>query len=159
MGTDAAKRNALTPVGQLRGFLAKYEPAVAADARRALAKVRTLVPGALELVYDNYNALVIGFGPSERASEAVISLAIFPKWVTLCFIQHGPDIPDPTQLLKGSGNVVRHTRLTSAADLDKPAIKALIQEALKLADVPIKKTGTRRTIIKSVSAKQRPRRP
>ena len=148
----------LTPAAQFRAFLAKYEPAVAAEARRALVKTRALVPGAMELVYDNYNALVVGFGPSERASEAVISLAIFPRWVTLCFIQNGPDIPDPQRLLKGSGNVVRHTRLASADDLDKPAIKALIRAALKLADVPIKKSGTRRMIIKSVSAKQRPRR-
>ena len=147
-----------TPQAQFRAFLAKYEPVVASDARRALTKTRALVPGAVEMVYDNYNALVVGFGPSERASEAVISLAIFPRWVTLCFIQNGPDIPDPERLLKGSGNVVRHVRLASADDLDKPAIKTLIRGALKLADVPIKKSATRRMIIKSISAKQRPRR-
>ena len=145
-------------MAQFREFLAKFEPAVAAEARRALGKTRALVPGAMELVYDNYNALVVGFGPSERASEAVISLAIFPRWVTLCFIQNGPDIPDPDRLLKGSGNVVRHMRLASADDLDKPPVKRLIRDALKLADVPIKKSGTRRMIIKSISAKQRPRR-
>ena len=148
----------MTAAAQFRAFLAKYDPAVAAEARRALTKTRPLVPGATELVYDNYNALVVGFGPSERASDAVISLAIFPRWVTLCFIQNGPDIPDPDRLLKGSGNVVRHVRLVSAADLDKPAVKRLIREALKLADVPIKKSGTRRMVIKSVSVKQRPRR-
>lgn len=148
----------MTAPAQFRAFLAKYDPAVAAEARRALTKTRALVPGATELVYDNYNALVVGFGPSERASDAVISLAIFPRWVTLCFIQNGPDIPDPDRLLKGSGNVVRHTRLASADDLDKPAVKTLIREALKLADVPIKKSAPRRMIIKSVSTKQRPRR-
>ena len=148
----------MTAAAQFRAFLAKYDPAVAAEARRALTKTRALVPGATELVYDNYNALVVGFGPSERASDAVISLAIFPRWVTLCFIQNGPDIPDPERLLKGSGNVVRHVRLVSAADLDKPAVKRLIREALKLADVPINKSATRRMIIKSVSARQRPRR-
>ena len=147
------------PAAQLRGFLAKFDPAVASEARRALAKMRALVPGAVELVYDNYNALVIGFGPSERASEAVFSLAVFPRWVTLCFIQNGPEIPDPDRLLKGSGNVVRHVRLTSADDLDAPSVKRLIREALALADVPITKSGTRRMIIKSVSTKQRPRKP
>ena len=84
-----------TPQTQLRVFLAKYDPAVGSETRRALRKLRALVPGATELVYDNYNALVVGFGPSERASEAVFSLAVFPKWVTLCFIQNGPEIPDP----------------------------------------------------------------
>ena len=146
-----------TPAAQFRRFLVRYDAGVAAEARRALSKLRALVPGAVELVYDNYNALVIGFGPSERASEAVLSLAIFPRWVTLCFIQNGPEIPDPRRLLKGSGNVVRHVRLGAANDLDTPAIKALVRGALKLAEVPIRKSATRRMVIKSVSAKQRSR--
>lgn len=158
MGGKVSPVTATSTATQFRGFLARYDPAVAAEARRALTKTRAQVPGATELVYDNYNALVVGFGPSERASEAILSLAIFPRWVTLCFIQNGPDIPDPERLLKGSGNVVRHVRLTSAADLDKPAVKTLIREALKLADVPIRKSAPRRMIIKSISKKQRPRR-
>jgi hypothetical protein len=113
----------------------------------------------VELVYDNYNALVVGFGPSERASEAVISLALFPKWVTLCFIQNGPQLPDPGRLLKGSGNVVRNVRLESAADLDKPAIRTLIRDALSRARVPFDPKARRRMVIKSISAKQRPRQP
>jgi hypothetical protein len=143
---------------QFGRFLSKYSPEVAAEARGALARLRRQVPGAVELVYDNYNALVVGFGPSERASEAVVSLAIFPRWVTLCFIQHGPDIPDPLGLLKGSGNVVRHTRLTTAKDLERPAIRRLIAEALARGDVAIDRHRKRRVIVKSVSARQRPRR-
>ena len=78
---------------QLQMFLAKYSPAMAAEARAALARMRRLVPGAVELVYDNYNALVIGFGPNERASDAVVSLAVFPRWVTLCFTPARPRDP------------------------------------------------------------------
>ena len=87
-----------------------------------------------------------------------MSLAVFPRWVTLCFIQNGPDIPDPDGLLKGTGNVVRHVRLESVKDLDKPAIRSLIKHALPLADVPIDPARRRRMVIKSISAKQRPRR-
>ena len=43
----------------------------------ARAKLRKLLPGAIEMVYDNYNALVIGFSPTERPSDAVLSLVIF----------------------------------------------------------------------------------
>ena len=147
-----------SPTAQWRSFLAKYHPKTAAEARRALMKMRALVPGATEMVYDNYNALVVGFGPSERASEAVLSLAVFPKWVTLCFLQNGPRIPDPDQLLQGSGNVVRHVRLTSAEDLDKPAVKRLIRETLRMAEVPIKRSAKGRMLIKSVSARRRSRK-
>ncbi len=124
-----------------------------------MARLRRQVPGAVELVYDNYNALVIGFGPSERASEAVLSLALMPRWVTLCFLQGGPKLPDPNGLLRGSGTTVRNVRLASAADLDTPAIRTLIGTALERAKVPIDATCRRRMVIKSISAKQRPRRP
>ena len=57
-----------TPARQWAAFLSKYDPAIAGVAKAALARLRKYVPGAVELVYDNYNALVVGFGPSEHAS-------------------------------------------------------------------------------------------
>ena len=74
------------PEIQLDAFLDKYTPAVATLARACLAKMRARLPGAVQLVYDNYNALAIGFGPSERASEAIFSIALYPRWVTLFFL-------------------------------------------------------------------------
>jgi hypothetical protein len=64
----------MTPKQQLDLFLKKYDPKIAGIARRTLAKMRKLVPGATEIVYDNYNALVIGFGPNEKASLAIFSM-------------------------------------------------------------------------------------
>lgn len=148
-----------SPQSQLDHFLAKYTPAMVKESKASLAHLRRQVPGAVELVYDNYNALVIGFGPSERASEAVLSLALMPRWVTLCFLQGGPKLPDPHGLLRGSGTTVRNVRLASAADLDTPAIRTLIGIALERAKVPIDAKSRGRMVIKSISAKQRPRRP
>ena len=119
--------------------------------------MRARLPAATELVYDNYNALVFGYGPSDRASDAVFSLAIYPRWVNLFFL-HGADLPDPAYVLRGSGRQVRSIRLTSPADLEKPQVAALITSALLAAAVPLP-TGRRgATIIKSVSARQRSRR-
>ena len=50
-------------------FLDAYTPEIAAIAREALAKLRKRLPHAIEMVYDNYNALACGFGPDERVSE------------------------------------------------------------------------------------------
>jgi hypothetical protein len=148
---------------QLDSFLAKYDPEVAAFARRALAKMRKLVPGAIEMVYDNYNWLVIGFSPTDRPSEAIFSLVLPPGRVTLCFLQ-GAGLPDPAKRLQGSGNVVRNIRLyeTGQPDekvLDDPEVLALMNVALNRAKVPMPAGARRKLIIKSVSAKQRPRRP
>lgn len=111
------------------------------------------------MVYDNYNFLVVGYGPSERASEAVLSIAFAPRWITLCFLQGGPRLPDPDKLLRGSGNVVRNVRLLSARDLSSAPVRALIDVALLRAAVPIVPRGRGKLVIKSISTKQRPRRP
>ena len=143
---------------QLDAFLDKYSPAIATLARACLAKMRARLPGAVQLVYDNYNALVIGFGPSERASEAVFSIALYPRWVTLFFL-HGAGLPDPKHLLIGSGKLVRRIVLASAEDLDQPAVQALMATALRRADPGIDPDATGSLVIRSISAKQRPRRP
>ena len=147
---------------QLDSFFDKYDPEVAAFARGALAKMRKLVPGAIEMVYDNYNWLVIGFSPTELPSDAIFSLVLPAGKVTLCFLQ-GAGLPDPARRLKGSGNVVRNIRLYNAGEpdakvLEEPEVRALINIALNRARVPMPAGARRRLIIRSVSAKQRPRR-
>ena len=150
--------NSPSPRAQLESFLEKFSPGVATDARAALARLRRLVPGAVELVYDNYNALAVGFGPSERPSEAIVSMAVYPRWVSLFFLHGGPQLLDPKSLLKGSGKKVRHIVLRSPVLLDLPAVRSLLKLALARAPVQIDPSRRRRTVIKSVSAKQRPRR-
>jgi hypothetical protein len=88
----------------------------------------------------------------------VLSLAVMPRWVTLCFL-YGVGLPDPHRMLNGSGNQVRHLRLHSPEDFDDPRVQALIAEALDRCEPPIDPSGEQRLIIKSISAKQRPRRP
>jgi hypothetical protein len=147
-----------SPEDRLAGFIAKYTPEIGALARAALAKLRARLPGAVELVYDNYNALAIAFGPTERASEALLSIALYPRWVSLFFLD-GVNLPDPQKLLKGSGKKVRHIVLEDAAALDRPAIQALIARALERAAKPLHGASPGRIVIKYVLAKQRPRRP
>jgi len=120
--------------------------------------MRTEFPNAIQMVYDNYNFLVIGFSPTERPSEAIFSIAMSPRRVSLCFLQAGPKLSDPEKLLRGSGKLVRHLRLDNAAVLDHPPVKALMTQAIQLAAVPFNAATSGRLLIKSVSAKQRPRR-
>lgn len=149
---------ASSPEKQLARFIAKYSPEIGTLARVALAKMRKRLPGAIQLVYDNYNALVVGFCPTDRPSDAIFSLVFYPRWVTLCFL-HGVGLPDPNRLLKGSGSVVRHIVLHQPEDLDTPAVQELMNRALKRARVPMDESGPGRLVIRSVSANQRPRRP
>jgi hypothetical protein len=158
MAARTATKKDDSPESQLDGFLDKYTPAIATLARACLEKMRARLPGAMQLVYDNYNALAIGFAPSERASEAIFSIALYPRWVTLFFLQ-GAGLPDPKGLLKGSGKVVRHIVLGSASDLDLPAIQELMAKALRRAEAGIDPAAPGRIVIRAICAKQRPRRP
>jgi hypothetical protein len=144
--------------GQLDGFIDKFTPQVAALTRVLLAKAKARIPGAQILVYDNYNALAIGFGPTDKASNAVLSLAVYPRWVNLFFL-NGKILPDPHGLLRGEGSRVRHYRLTSPEAFDDPRLDALISEAIARAEPPFDPAGEGRLLVKSALARQRPRRP
>jgi hypothetical protein len=143
---------------QLDGFLAKFTPEVDSLAHDLMARMRARLPGAVIMVYDNYNALAIGFGPTGKPSQAVLSLAVMPRWVTLCFL-YGVGLPDPHGLLRGEGTRVRHVRLHEPGALDDPRIEALVAAAVSRSEPPFDPAAPQRLVIKSVSAKQRPRRP
>lgn len=142
---------------QLEGFLARFTPEIAGRVRAARAALRVRLPGATELVHDNYNGLAIGYGPGARTSEAVFSLAVYPRNVLLYFLS-GAGLPDPERVLMGQGRQGRYVCLKHVALLDEPAIVALIDAALARAKAPLPPEGGR-IIVKSISARQRPRRP
>src|SRR4051812_18190883 len=142
---------------QLAGFLAKFDPQVARLARDCRAALRKRLPSAHELVYDNYQFLVIGYSASERASDCLVSLAMSSKGLVLSFY-YGASLPDPERILLGSGTQNRFVRLESAASLSAPAVDALIRAAIAQAETPLPVRGRGTLTIKSVSAKQRSRR-
>jgi hypothetical protein len=145
-----------SPRKQLDQFLGRYKPEIAALARAAMEKVRARLPGAVEMVYDKANALVIAFGPTEKPSEAVFSVVVFPRWVLLYFLQ-GSVLPDPHGRLKGAGKVGRHIRLTDSAELEDPAVAELIGDAVELADVQIEPGQRAKIVIRMVQPA--PKRP
>ncbi|THD63542.1 DUF1801 domain-containing protein [Phenylobacterium sp.] len=142
---------------QIEGFIAKYSDAIAAEIRAARAEMKHRLPGAFELVYDNYNALAIGYGASEKLEDVVFSIACFPRWVRLFFF-HGADLDDPDGLLEGQGAQVRSLKLPNLRVLDDPKVQALMAQALANAQ-PIDPAQPSRSLVKSVSPNQRRRRP
>jgi len=142
---------------QLKTFIAKFDAKDQRLIRAVRSAVRQRFPTANELVYDNYNFFVIGYSPTERPSDAIVSIAARANGVGLCFI-HGASLHDPKKLLLGSGNQTRFIRLESAATLAHPDVEALVAAAIARSKTPLPATGRGKLIIRSVSAKQRPRR-
>jgi hypothetical protein len=146
-----------TPAKQIAGFISKFDPEVARVIRSARATLRKRFPTAIEQVYDNYNFLAIGFCSTERTSDCIVSLAAQAKGVSLSFY-YGASLPDPCGILQGNGNQNRFIRLEDAAILANPDIETLLAAAAAQAKSPLPASGVGYTLIKSISAKQRPRR-
>ena len=155
-----SKKSAVSPAEaekQLAGFIAKFEPANARFIRAVRAAMRKRLPTAIEVVYDNYNFFVIGYCSTERPSDCIVSIAANSKGVGLSFY-YGSTLPDPTGILEGSGSQNRFVRLAGAENLARPEIDALIGAAAAQGKNPLPTAGGGYLIIKSISAKQRPRR-
>ena len=158
-GTQRRQTSSLTPSPSRRvaSFIAKFDPSVAKVIRSCRAALRKRFPTANEIVYDNYNFFVIGYSSTERPSDCIVSIAAAANGVGLSFY-HGSTLPDPERRLLGNGKQNRFIRLPSAAVLRDPAVEALLQAAADQGRVSLARHGRGRTIVQSVSAKQRPRR-
>ncbi len=140
---------------QLDELLAAYEPPIEALMHHSLDALDQTLPGATRLVYDNWNATVVGYTPDGHARHAVCSVAAYPRWVNLFFFV-GDALADPR--LKGTGSTVRHIRLTKPDDLDSVALR-LVEQAQQLSGWAIDPAEAVTTRVVSISDKRRPRRP
>jgi hypothetical protein len=93
-----------SPASDLDRFIARYTPNIDKLARGALARMRKHLPTAHQLGDDNYNTCAIGFSPTERASDVIFSIALYPQQVSLFFLRamksnlQDPQFYDPSGL-------------------------------------------------------------
>jgi hypothetical protein len=142
---------------QLAGFIRKFSAVDQQLIRAVRRALRARFSTAHELVYDNYNFFVIGYSPTERPSDAIVSMTARANSVGLCFT-HGAKLPDPNNVLLGSGKQTRFIRIDSPQVLKRPEVEALVAAAIIQARAPLPRTGRGKLIVRSVSAKQRPRK-
>ncbi|HWZ33149.1 MAG TPA: DUF1801 domain-containing protein [Bryobacteraceae bacterium] len=145
------------PEKQLKSFIDKFDPKNQSVIRAVRKALRKRMPTANEIVYDNYNFFVIGYSSTERPSDSIFSIAAAANGVGLCFI-HGATLRDPHKLLLGSGKQTRFIRLPSPDVLSKPEVESLMDAAIAHSKTPLAAKGKGKLIIRSISAKQRPRR-
>jgi len=142
---------------QLKSFIGKFDAKTQTLIRATRRAMRKQLATANELVYDNYNFFVIGYCPSERPSDAFVSIAAAANGVSLMFLR-GAGLLDPHKLLQGTGKLNRSLKIKSATDLDRQEVRSLISEAAAQAGLPPIAAGKPKLIIRSVSKKQRPRK-
>ena len=118
-----------------------------------------LYPKSNELIYDNYNAVAVGWSPTDRVGHTFCSIAVGRSTGNVHFgFYWGSQIADPEKILLGQGNQYRYILVKNKDDFPKTYIKTLLKEAYaySLAKVKDKKQIMQGlTITKSISAAKR----
>ena len=146
------------PETQLASYFAKYEPTMVKLGKALRAKLRARLPGLSEIVYvyENQNALVISYSPTEHGHEGLCGFKLTPRSMELFFGQGALlSKSDPSKLLQGSGKTARRVVLNSMADFNRPEIEVLMAAALKLAKLRPDASAKGSVIIKADAQKQR----
>lgn len=146
-----------TPEVQLRSYVGRLDPKNQKLIRSVRAALRKRFPTANELAYDYNRFFVIGYSPTDRGIDSIVAIAARATGVSLYFSQ-GPQLPDPKRVLLGSGKQTRFVQIEAASRLADPEVEALIAATIDQARIPLPSKGKGSLIIKSATAKKRPRR-
>jgi len=118
-----------------------------------------LYPQTNELIYDNYNALAVGWSPTDRVGHTFCSIAVGRTSNNVHFgFYWGNELADPDKILLGDGNQYRYILVPDKNNFPKAYIEKLVKEAYanSLAKVKEKKQIMNgQTIVKSMSSKKR----
>ena len=113
--------------GSFDEVIANATPEIQALARAARALLADVMPGITEVPWARQKIAGYGVGP-KKMSQHFCYIAPFKKHLNLGFF-YGAHLADPDNLLEGSGKDLRHLKIRSAADLEKPAVRRLIEDA------------------------------
>ncbi|XHS80353.1 hypothetical protein ACFJGW_10345 [Burkholderiaceae bacterium UC74_6] len=138
---------------RLQACIDRLAPKIQKLGRAVRAAVRKRFPTANELGYDYGDFVVIGYSPNDKGIDAVVAIALRATGVFLYFSQ-GPQLPDPKQMLRGTGKQVRFIELADAKQLADPDVEALITATIAQARVPLAAQGKGRLIFKASGAKK-----
>ena len=136
------------------GFLAPFESRIKELALAIRRLVLEEAPNSTELIYDAYNAVATGYGFTGRPSECFIHIAVYAKWVNLGF-HRGSELPDPKGVLRGTGKLIRHIRISELEDLAEPAVRAFVKQAIARAKRPATDAPKVRSVVRAIYARRR----
>lgn len=118
-----------------------------------------LCPKANELIYDNYNALSLGWSVTDKVGHNICSIAIYRANQNIHFgFYWGSELSDPNKILLGEGTQYRYILVTDKKKFPKAYITKLVNEAYSnsLSKVKDQKQIIHgQTIVKSISEKKR----
>ena len=144
----------LAPEAELQSYIDRLAPKDQKLMRSVRAAVRKRFPTAHELAYDYSSHVVIAYSSTDRSVDAILAIDGRDDGVRLYFM-HGPQLPDPKNLLQGKGSQARFVQVQAASQLAHPEVKALIDAAVDKSRAPLPAKGKGVLVIKLTAAKKR----
>src|SRR5207244_5688119 len=108
-------------------FLASYSPEVRSLALKARGLILEVIPDAIEQVDPPSKIIAYGFG--RKMADIICVIAPYTSHVNLMF-SRGTQLSDPEGLLEGTGEMARHVKIRTAADLQQHGVLALLKAAV-----------------------------
>ncbi|MBA3874007.1 MAG: DUF1801 domain-containing protein [Chloroflexota bacterium] len=108
-------------------FLSTYPQDVQELALKTRELVKAIVPDVREQVYEAYKT--IGYGSGTKVDAMFCYIAPLKDRINLGFYR-GVVLKDADGLLEGTGKLLRHVKVRSMAEVEKPALRQLIVEAV-----------------------------
>src|SRR5262250_2336497 len=96
------------------------------------------------------------YGPTHRMKDGICYIAVIKDHVNLGF-HRGTELSDPERILEGTGKQMRHIKIRNMSDLERPAIRAYLQEACERAGFEVA-SDKEKTVTTAVKRKSLPKR-
>ena len=114
---------------KLTEFLGDYSPEVQVLIHQVRTMLASELPGVQEIVDIPSNIIAYGYTPKYK--DLVCAIAPYKGYINLIF-GNGTLLSDPEKILTGTGKRARHVKIQILADVENPAIAALVREADEL---------------------------
>ena len=110
-------------------IVAGVSPEARELALQARALIQAVYPAVVEVPWPKQRVIGYGVGP-KKMSEHFCYISVSKNHINVGFM-YGAELPDPENLLDGSGKLLRHVRITSPEELEHPALRKLLEVASK----------------------------
>ncbi len=118
-----------TSRGTFEDVIRRSNPSIAAIACRLRDIIAEVYPDVVEVPRPDEQHASYGVGPN-KVTEIFGYICPMKDYVRLGFY-YGGALPDPNGLLVGTGKRLRHIKMYSMADADRPEVRRLIKAAVQ----------------------------
>ncbi len=112
-----------------KGILGDFSPKIGELATATRTLVFDVLPETVEVIWEQQKIAGLGTGP-KKMTEHFAWIQPCKAHVNLGF-NYGAELQDPDGLLEGTGKLFRHVKIKSVDDINRPALRKLLEQAVK----------------------------